>query len=381
MVTSAKKVSTGKCVKDSKGYKYRYKNGIYAKNTWLNIGGSIYRIGTDSYRKTGAFQWNGSIYYTDQSTGKLYVKRWMTVNNAAKFYYKADGTRAVNQWVTIGSAKYFFQSNGKLAVNQIITYNGNYYYVNRTGVQLTNTWLVKGGKQYYITGTGIFLCKSWMQSQGKYYYLGTDGAVLTNRWVGSYYVGSNGARLTDCVKDGWYLDTTGKKAYKVFSGKYIFVGDSRMVGMENAVASTDTLYIAKVGMGYAWLTSTADKTLREQLKARPTLTVVFGFGVNDLGNIEKYITYYRQIIKDFPKAKFYFLSVNPVDEVKEAKYGYKVKNSAIASFNRRLYLAFRTKYVNSYAYLKQNSFATVDGVHYTQATYRKLRNFIITKIR
>ena len=266
-------------------------------------------------------------------------------------------------------------------MNQIITYKGEYYYVNRTGVRLANTWLVKGGKRYYITGSGKFLRKSWMKSQGKYYYLGVDGAVLTNCWIGSYYVGSNGARLTNCVKDGWYLDETGRKSYQVFTGRYVFVGDSRMVGMENYVPSTDTLYIAKVGMGYDWMVETADETLRQQLRARPELKVVFGFGVNDPDYIEKYITYYRQLMKDFPDTKFYFLSVNPVDEAKEAKYGYQMKNTVIESFNRRLYLAFHTKYINSYAYLRSSGFSTVDGVHYTQATYRKLRNFILTKIR
>ena len=381
MVISARKVSTGKWVKDSTGYKYRYPSGAYAKNTWLNIGGSIYRFGADGYRRTGSFKWDGSSYYANRSNGKLYVGRWLTANAQTKYYYKTDAVKATNEWVKIGAGTYYFQKTGKLAMNQIITYKGEYYYVNRTGVRLANTWLVKGGKRYYITGSGKFLRKSWMKSQGKYYYLGVDGAVLTNCWIGSYYVGSNGARLTNCVKDGWYLDETGRKSYQVFTGRYVFVGDSRMVGMENYVPSTDTLYIAKVGMGYDWMVETADETLRQQLRARPELKVVFGFGANDPDYIEKYIVYYRQLMKDFPDTKFYFLSVNPVDEAKEAKYGYQMKNTVIESFNRRLYLAFHTRYINSYAYLRSSGFSTVDGVHYTQATYRKLRNFILTKIR
>ena len=381
VVTSARKVSTGKWIKNSAGYRYRYKSGAYAKNTWLNIGGHIYRFGAEGYRRTGSFVWNGSSYYANRSNGQLYIKRWITSNATTKYYYKADAVRAKNEWVKIGKSMYYFQKNGKLAMNQIITYKGEYYYVNRAGVRLTNTWLVKGGKRYYITGNGKFLRKSWMKLKEKFYYLGEDGAVVTNCWVGSYYVGANGARLTNCVKDGWYLDETGKKSYQVFTGRYIFVGDSRMVGMESSASSTDTLYIAKVGMGYNWLMETADETLRQQLKARPELKVVFGFGVNDFGNIERYVAYYRQLMKDFPETKFHFLSVNPVDEEKEAKYGYQVKNTVIESFNRRLYQAFRSRYIDSYAYLCSSGFSTVDGVHYTRATYRKLRSFILTKIR
>ena len=68
MVISARKVSTGKWVKDSAGYKYRYKSGAYAKNTWLNIGGSIYRFGSDGCRRTGSFKWNGKSYYAEVIT-------------------------------------------------------------------------------------------------------------------------------------------------------------------------------------------------------------------------------------------------------------------------------------------------------------------------
>ena len=62
-----------------------------------------------------------------------------------------------------------------------------------------------------------------------------------------YYVGANGTRVTNTVKDGYYLNARGKNVIKVFNGDYIFVGDSRMVGMQSAVAPSDTLYIAKSG--------------------------------------------------------------------------------------------------------------------------------------
>ena len=51
-----------------------------------------------------------------------------------------------------------------------------------------------------------------------------------------YYVGANGTRVTNTVKDGYYLNASGKNVIKVFNGDYIFVGDSRMVGMQSAVA-------------------------------------------------------------------------------------------------------------------------------------------------
>ena len=41
---------------------------------------------------------------------------------------------------------------------------------------------------------------------------------------------------------------------------------------------------------------------------------MLALGVNDLKNVNSYITYYKKLIKEFPKTKFYVLSVNPVNE-------------------------------------------------------------------
>lgn len=379
VVASAQKISSGKWVKDSRGWKYQYKNGTYAKNAWLNISGSLYRIDADGYREKGTFQWDGAWYYANPKTGKLYVSQWRCVNDTTKYFYQADGTRAQYKWVTRGTSTYFFQRNGKLAMNQIIEYQNNYYYVNRSGVRMKNTWLVKSGKRYYLTGSGAFLRNSWLKSKGKFYFLDKEGVMAANCWVGNYYVGANGWRLTNCMQDGWYLDETGKSA-----GRFLFVGDSRMVGMEAAMnaseQTTDTKYIARVGMGYYWLNSTAGTELKKQLQARPNLKVVFALGVNDLGNINSYVAYYKQLMREFPDTKFYFFSVNPVNEAKEAQYGYRVKNTQIEAFNQVLSREMGSRYVDSYTYLKTNGFSTVDGLHYTTATYRKLRSYIVTHL-
>lgn len=113
MVISARKVSTGKWVKDSAGYKYRYKSGAYAKNTWLNIGGSIYRFGSDGCRRTGSFKWNGKSYYANRSNGKLYVGRWLTANAQTKYYYKTDAVKATDEWVKIGAKYVLFPEERK----------------------------------------------------------------------------------------------------------------------------------------------------------------------------------------------------------------------------------------------------------------------------
>ena len=133
-------------------------------------------------------------------------------------------------------------------------------------------------------------------------------------------------------------------------------------------------------MGHSWLTSTAAPIVRTYLNKNRNLKVVFAFGVNDLGNVEQYISFYQSLMKEYPRTKFYFLSVNPVDEKKETTYGYSVKNSAIAAFNKKLKTAVGSRYINTYTYLKNNNFLTTDGLHYTNATYQLLYNYIIKRI-
>lgn len=324
--TTSSQAKGGKFVQTSSGTKYRMKNGKYAKGTWLKVNG--------------------------------------------KYYY--------------------FQKNSLMARNKLLNTGGKTYYVNRSGVRVKSMWLKKNGKTYYFDKTGAAVKKKWVKRGSEYYYLGADGTMVTNRWVGSYYVDSSGKRLKRCIKDGYYLNRYGKKVVKVFNGDYIFVGDSRTVGMQNAIAPKDTLYIAKVGEGYDWLKETGGVKLRYHLTANPDVKVVLGLGVNDLGNINQYISYYKKLIRDFPTTEFYILSVNPVQAPRLASY-YKVRNKDIEKFNKKLYKAFGSRYINTYNYMTKVKYkdiwntkkkgVTRDGLHYTSEVYEDLYRYITRRIR
>lgn len=319
---------------------------------------------------------------TSQPTSaKAQGGKWVSTSSGKKYRYK-NGTYAKYTWLKIKGKYYFFLKSGNMAANRMLTLSGKTYYLTRSGARVNNTWMVKSGKTYYFDKNGVRAQNKWLKRNGQYYYVGANGAVLKNQWVdhNRYYVGAKGTRLKSCVKDGYYLNASGKKVVKVFKGEYIFVGDSRMVGMQQAAASSDTLYIAKVGQGYSWLKSTGGVKLRYYLQANPKVKVILALGVNDLGNSASYISYYKKLIKDFPKTQFSILSVNPVDEAKAKKNGYTVKNRSIEAFNRKMYLAFRTRYVNTYKDLKKDGFQTRDGIHYTNETYQELNQLIRKKV-
>lgn len=308
--------------------------------------------------------------------------RWVSVSAGKKYRYK-NGTYAKSTWLTINGKRYYFLNTGLMAKNRLITTGGKTYYVRSNGLCAKSAWVTTGGKTYYFGSNGVRVQNSWVKRKGTNYYVGPDGTILTNQWVdhGQYYVKANGTRARNCVKDGYYLNGDGKKVVKVFKGDYIFVGDSRTVGMQEAIHPSDTLYIAKKGQGYSWLKSTGGVKLQYYLKANPDVKVVLALGVNDLGNINSYIAYYKKLIKNYPKTKFYVLSVNPVDKMKIAKRGLTSRYKTIASFNKKMQKTFSSRYIDTYKKMIADGFRTKDGLHYTSDENRKLYQTIIAKIR
>lgn len=366
LVSSARKLSGGTWVKNSKGLRYRRANGSFIKNAWILVSGKVYRIGADQYAEKGWFTCGGNRYYAD-SAGRVYYRKWLTLKNGNKYYFPASGICVMKRWHKIGENYYYFNKNGKLLTNRFI---GDYY-VDASGVRLVSSWVQSGGKKYYLDGRGKLVRNMWIRKNGKFYYMLSDGTMAVSCQIGDYFVDKNGVRQEEHVSTP-----------SVFRGRYIFVGDSRMVGMSMSVSRTDTAFVAEVGMGYYWLKSTALAELEKLLKMVPDAKVILALGVNDLGEVSNYISCYRKLAEDYPRADFHVLSVTPVDYEKAVLSGYgHVTNEKIMEFNRSVQAVFGNQYIDAYTYLEQNGFETNDGLHYLTSTYQKLFNYIISQVR
>lgn len=161
--------------------------------------------------------------------------------------------------------------------------------------------------------------------------------------------------------------------------KAVYVGDSRFVGMQSAVGESEATYIAKVAEGLSWFNSTALPEIEAKLAEDETAVVILGLGVNDLYNIDNYITAYNELIAKYPKANYFILSINPVDELKAQNNGYSTTNADIEAFNQKMQAAFPDKYVDTYSALKSD-FETTDGLHYDDTTYNNVNSLILSKI-
>lgn len=148
---------------------------------------------------------------------------------------------------------------------------------------------------------------------------------------------------------------------------YLFVGDSRTVGLDEAVDGISS--IAKVGAKVNYLQSILGDVTKTRGK-----NVIFNFGVNDLGNINKYISVYKSLPKEFiQNNNVIFMSVNPTDG---SKYGSW--NTDIDKFNKKLKanLPSGVKYLDTNSTLKKEGFSTRDGVHYKAVTYKRIAQLV-----
>lgn len=153
--------------------------------------------------------------------------------------------------------------------------------------------------------------------------------------------------------------------------QYIFLGDSRFVGMSQTECGKKDVYIAKVSQGLRWFMEQRAKMERYDSYSS---VFIIGFGANDLYNAKRYADYVNGLRL---RGKVYFCTVGPVDEVRGKNHGYQIKNSQIQNFNKVITdHAKNYKVIPMYQKLMKSGFRTVDGVHYKSSTYATLYQYL-----
>lgn len=161
--------------------------------------------------------------------------------------------------------------------------------------------------------------------------------------------------------------------------QYIFVGDSRTVGMEQSVGSNSDIWSCSVGMGYNWMVKTGVPAIEGKIKSGTAVVILMG--INDFLGVEP-STYYNYINQKANSwsgkgAKTYFVSINPV-----RKSGYnQITNDKIQSYNERIKAGLNTNvgYIDTFSQII-NSFNSPDGLHYDANTYKKIYQIIKTNV-
>lgn len=243
--------------------------------------------------------------------------------------------------------------------------NGKIYFFRENGT-MTTGWKCLSKKVYYFTQDGS-AATGWTEINGSWYYFFVNGVRVANRSIDGNYLGPNGKRLAE---------------KQIESRHKIFCGDSRTMQLKKAVGSSETSYVYKYGRGYNWFVNEGILELKKLLLVYPQSDVILNFGVNDLGNISKYIQIYQELINTYPKAHFYVMAVNPVDDVKYPSLVQRNKTTKLVTiFNSLLKSAFPDCYIDTYSYLESSGYETLDGCHYTTATYLKIYHYTLSEIQ
>lgn len=182
------------------GYKWRYKNGSYARNTWKTIKGSRYYFNAQGYRCTGITKIKGRRYYFS-SNGKQ-ATGWQTVKGK-RYHFKSTGMCTGFQ--TIKGKRYYFYPNGVLFQKQgMQTINKKTYFFNSSNTLATGLKTIKGQK-YYFGANGV-RAAGWKTIGQDQYYFSSRGPALTGFQTikGSRYLFSGSGVLTKVPAPGWY---------------------------------------------------------------------------------------------------------------------------------------------------------------------------------
>lgn len=158
---------------------------------------------------------------------------------------------------------------------------------------------------------------------------------------------------------------------KTVDGKLIFIGDSRTVGIRDAV-DDDSIWSCKSSMGYAWMSSTGVPQIEDEIDEYTSVIILMG--VNDVNQINNYVNYINKKANDWADlgAKTYFVSVGPVEN------DPYVTNAQIESFNAAMEANLAgVTYIDIYSHLVSNGFYTVDGIHYPDSVSIDIYNYIL----
>ena len=237
---------------------YTDENGAICADQVISSGNTKYYVGEDGtltetlrivdgklryfdkngkIKNGGWFEYNGAWYLADSSGTVLQnmlvtskgVKYYLgekgmvtaTIISAdgEKYYFKKDGSMAVNAgWVQYDGKWYYNLKGGGLAQDQVVTVGSKSYLLGEDGVLSGKGVKSAGDKLWYVNDSGVVRkAVGWVKYGGDWYYVSDDGSLLQSKIQEvngkKYYLGKSGKLLYGMLRDEdgiyHYADSTG----------------------------------------------------------------------------------------------------------------------------------------------------------------------------
>lgn len=145
---------------------------------------------------TGQVGWilSDGIWYYRYPDGTYQSNSWLQLNG---IWYLFDGNgRMLTGWQVRNGLTYFLQDSGAMYTGWIKA-GDMWYYMNRLedgGVEgaMRTGWLVRDGKTYYLRSDGS-MAEGWTQIDGNYYYFYPgSGYKAVNTYIDTFWVNADG---------------------------------------------------------------------------------------------------------------------------------------------------------------------------------------------
>ena len=175
------------------------------------------------------------------------------------------------------------------------------------------------------------------------------------------------------------------------SNKVVFIGDSRTVQMYAYLNGTwsganyssggvhevgNDIYVAEGAKGLAWLKDVGIPVAKKYFVKGNAIVILMG--VNDLSNADNYVNYINSNSSSWKSngSSLYYVSVNPCQGT------YSNLNSSITMFNSKLKSSLNSNvgWIDTNTVLINNGFNTTDGLHYDEATYKVIHDYIKKRV-
>lgn len=167
------------------------------------------------------------------------------------------------------------------------------------------------------------------------------------------------------------------------TNNFIFIGDTRLDSLKDVSYSFkfDFLkFITSDNFDCDWVRNKALFELNNILNNTSlSYNIVFSIGINDLENVDRYITFFNDMAKLHPNHNIFVIDISPLDEIKFLEYyDGLINNDDIYSFNRKLTKGLDpdVKLIYSYKELIINGYNTIDGYYFDEDTSLNLMKFI-----
>lgn len=260
---------------------YFNKTGINSRTYTLEEANRALKFGSLSagtyYFRITAYDGNGSQQVLNKEFSVIAGKQGWYKENGNWRYYRADGTMAVNEWVSDSAGWCWMNGNGYWTQgNKWVLANGDWYYL-RNGYRTENKWvkdsigwcyvgsdgkLVRNGWApdsvgwCWMDGSGYWKQGSeWFAVDGEWYYL-RNGYRAENEWVKDSedwcFAGSDGK----LVRNGWAEDDHGwcwmnSSGHWASKSQWIIVGEHWYYINQDGYRATNEW--AQDSIGWMWM--------------------------------------------------------------------------------------------------------------------------------